>query len=48
MANINKISENMKEYSDHVLHKLDEEISELKKTSVAVAVDKVISKKFKK
>ena len=48
MANIDKISDNMKAYSDHVLERLDKDIRELKKTSVAVAIDKVISKKFKK
>ncbi len=48
MVDINKVSQNMKEYSDHVLTKLDEDISELKKKSVAVGFDKVLSKKFKK
>ena len=46
MANLNKISNNIEKYSDYILSKLDQEIKELKKNSVAVQFDKKLVEKL--
>lgn len=46
MANINKVCKNMEKFSQEVLSKLDKEINELKKSSIAVDFDKRLTKKL--
>lgn len=46
MADINKVSKNMEKFSQEVLSKLDKEINELKKSSIAADFDKRLTKKL--
>lgn len=46
MANANKVSDNMREYSEHVLSKLDKEINELREKSIATEFDRKLTKRL--